>query len=197
MVVSPEITSMPNDAAVRRLLRHHPKLHPRSVAAAELKALGLSKLPILEWELEQPWGHFVELVQETGMKPRDVEVAPSAPFQMPGQDLQVPPIFGFPLEAPRNDPGRVTDAQRGPGPETMRLAELDLEEKALLQDVLTLDRRDNHVPVPQAPRDAPNPRRRQLRPSQEEESAADSPPAPAVPKVAPPKHGRAAPRPRR
>ena len=39
--------------------------------------------------------------------------------------------------------GSTSHAQQGPGPETMRLAELDLEEKALLQDVLTLDRTDS------------------------------------------------------
>ena len=42
-------------STAQQIHRNHPKLHPRSAAAAELKALGLSKLPILEWvrNLEQ------------------------------------------------------------------------------------------------------------------------------------------------
>ena len=34
----------------------------------------------------------------------------------------------------------------GPGPETIRLAELDVEEKAVLQEVLSLDRPDLSFP---------------------------------------------------
>lgn len=200
MVVSPDMaSSMPNDAAVRRLLRNHPKLHPRSAAAAELKALGLSKLPILEWELEQPWGHFVEISPETGAKPRMEVHQPHQPFQMPSGH-QVPPIFGFPpgvqQEAHRPVPARSQMPEVvGPGPETIRLAELDVEEKAVLQEVLSLDRGRDNVPVPQPPRDAPAPggRRRQLRPAGHEEEPGDTPPAPILPKVAPPKHGRAPP----
>lgn len=195
---------MPNDAAVRRLLRNHPKLHPRSAAAAELKALGLSKLPILEWELEQPWGHFVEISPETGTKPHMEahQPQPHQPFQMPAGH-QVPPIFGFPpgvQEAHGLVPARSQMPEViGPGPETIRLAELDVEEKAVLQEVLSLDRGRDNVPVPQPPRDAPAPggRRRQLRPAGHEEEPGDTPPAPSVPKVAPPKHGRAPPRPQR
>ncbi|CAK9102702.1 Bifunctional arginine demethylase and lysyl-hydroxylase PSR [Durusdinium trenchii] len=194
---------MPNDAAVRRLLRNHPKLHPRS-AAAELKALGLAKLPILEWELEQPWGQFVALSPETGVK-TEPEVI-QQPFQMPSA-AKVPPIFGFPgsqpLEAPISLASPAAPAvpaapeTAGPGAETVRLAELEIEEKAVLQEVLALDRggRDN-ILVPQPPREAPTHSGRRRRPHEEEQS--DSPAAPPVPKVTPPKHGgRAPPRPPR
>lgn len=47
-------------AALQRLLRHHPKLHPESAAAAEFQALGLGNLPFLQWDVAQPWGRFLE-----------------------------------------------------------------------------------------------------------------------------------------
>lgn len=45
---------------VHRLLRQHPKVHPESEAAEEFRALGLGHLPFLEFDLEQPWGRFLE-----------------------------------------------------------------------------------------------------------------------------------------
>ncbi|CAE7228863.1 PSR [Symbiodinium natans] len=91
----------------------------------------------------------------------------------------------------------------GPGTDTARLMALDAEEKALMQEVLSLEQRAaafGHKKVPQSPRESPparspGSRRRQLRPPQSREESAEeeaevidpTPPRPAPKGVAPPR----------
>jgi len=203
MALFEELAPLPAEAAVRRLLRNHPKVHPASVAAAELKALGLGDLPLLEWDVEQPWGQYLE-----GASPRLAEDAaylaaaqaaplspplggfvyspPTArtdlvsqvplsyaspvsyaaePFQapVPVPSLQVPLIHGFqpmlsaPIEQPVQAPGSIPQPEAlpaqapGPGNETLRLAELEAEERLILEEVLSLDRRQGVAVSAQPP----------------------------------------------
>jgi len=81
-------------AALQRLFRHHPKLHPESAAAAEFRQLGLGKLPFLEWEVEQPWGRLVD-EHPLPVLTIDEPLSPTAPVVFPpptGRDA--PPVVG-------------------------------------------------------------------------------------------------------
>eukprot|EP00931_Biecheleriopsis_adriatica_P021916 TRINITY_DN1419_c0_g2_i1.p1 TRINITY_DN1419_c0_g2~~TRINITY_DN1419_c0_g2_i1.p1 ORF type:complete len:272 (-),score=63.39 TRINITY_DN1419_c0_g2_i1:353-1168(-) len=256
------LVSMPNEAAIRRLLRHHPKVHPDSVASAELKALGLGFLPILEWDVEQPWGRYLQeadplqrpALQEPLSPPSDpfggrfgvvqaeqpqfgvpdsyrssipepfqVPAAPSAfagalgqpsvigpsfqaaPLQgiqaqlVPGvgqaePGFQVPPIQGFQQlhHEPQPAVERSQQSPAAPGQQTLRLAALEAEEKALLEEVLSLDRKQEAaagggaevIPVSEA--------------KEEEEIVAEdqvpSPPARAQGRPSPPRAGKGQPK---
>lgn len=197
-----------NEAAVRKLLRQHPKVHPDSVYATELKAIGLGHLPFLEWDLASPWGKYLECsddarVQEVAAAPgyaadgRPAEPrlipweapssyrsrgrssveeeafqlpeyqTPFAGFQQVGlHSVPVPHIQGFehlqpafakPSSVVENElqavnsflPKQGLGAESRPSPvisaETARLRELEAEEAALLEEVLSLDQRQGLV----------------------------------------------------
>eukprot|EP00933_Yihiella_yeosuensis_P053049 TRINITY_DN51212_c0_g1_i1.p1 TRINITY_DN51212_c0_g1~~TRINITY_DN51212_c0_g1_i1.p1 ORF type:complete len:242 (-),score=69.59 TRINITY_DN51212_c0_g1_i1:102-827(-) len=159
------------EGAVRRLLRHHPKVHPDSITAAELKRIGLGRLPILEWEVEQPWGRYLESAPEQQSKdeaaaqepnngfsaaPGRVAGADATPFfevpfdaQQYGNDAiaslppvqKVPPIQGF-AEMPAGGAFALPpSAPAAAGSETARIAALEAEEAALLSELVSVDNR--------------------------------------------------------
>mmetsp|Transcript_23616 Transcript_23616/g.55005 ORF Transcript_23616/g.55005 Transcript_23616/m.55005 type:complete len:373 (-) Transcript_23616:54-1172(-) len=150
-------TAAVDGGALRRLLRHHPKVEQDSAAAEEYRRLGLGALPFLDAEKVRPWGRLLEpMDDEAEAQEFSHQPAVASPPAARPQPNVVPDI-GLSRRAAEEEPEVVLGgpplAAAGPcaAPPTVdstinrSLAEIQAEELELFRRMQDLERRRARV----------------------------------------------------